>query len=121
MNLAIVGSRNFNDWELCKKTVLDALKEWNIDVNDINNIVSGGARGADTLAERFAEEYGISMIVFKPDWNKHGRAAGILRNSDIIAKSTHVVAFPSKRGRGTQDSIRKAEGSNKKLKIVWID
>jgi len=43
-------------------------------------LVSGGAKGADTLAERFAKELGIDCEVFLADWNKHGKAAGFIHN-----------------------------------------
>ena len=49
MKIAIVGSRNFHDYELLDKTIKN-----NIDIDDIDYIVSGGAQGADRLGERFA-------------------------------------------------------------------
>ena len=51
MKLAIVGSRTFNDYELLKDEVDKLLKKYNI-----TEIVTGGARGADTLAEQYAKD-----------------------------------------------------------------
>jgi len=121
MNLAIVGSRNFNDYENFKKAVFKVLEQWSFKIEDITNIVSGGAPGADTLAEKFAKEYKINTIIYKPNWNLYGKRAGILRNTDIINSSTHVIAFPSRYGKGTQDSIRKAEINKLTIKILYID
>ena len=82
-------------------------------------IVSGGAKGADTLAEKFALENHLEMIVFKPDWKKFGKRAGFLRNTIIIENATIVFAFWDGKSNGTKDSIDKAEKLNKKV-IVTI-
>ena len=121
MKLAIVGSRDFNDYKSCKSAILKTLAEWNINVSEIEYIVSGGAKGADTLAEMFAKEYNIKMIIYNPDWKTLGKAAGILRNTDIVNEATHMIAFPSRFGKGTQDSISKAQIKNIPLKILFID
>lgn len=85
--VAIVGSRTFSDYDLLKNT-LDNQKKV-----DIGVIISGGAKGADSLAERYALEKGIELNVMKPDWKNRGRAAGFLRNTDIILNSDYVFAF----------------------------
>ena len=64
MNIGIVGGRNFNDYDLLKKT-LDAYIE---NKSFLTAIVSGGATGADTLAEKYAQELGVEMIVYRPDY-----------------------------------------------------
>ena len=121
MNLGIVGSRNFTDYNSFKRAVFKVLEEWNIELKNIENIVSGGAKGADTLGEKFSKKYGLNIIIYKPNWNLHGKKAGILRNTDIVEKSTHMIAFPSKYGKGTQDSIRKAENKKIPIKVLYID
>jgi len=121
MNLGIVGSRNFTNYESFKKAVFKVLTEWNIELKDIKNIVSGGAKGADTLAEKFSKEYEINMIVYKPNWNLYGKKAGILRNTDIVENSTQMIAFPSRYGKGTQDTIRKARNKKIPIKVLYID
>ena len=85
MNVAIIGSRGFNDYELVK-SILEKY-------NDVTTIVSGGAKGADSLGERWAKEKGIPTKIFYPDWNKHGKSAGYIRNKDIISNSDLVIAF----------------------------
>ena len=77
MKLAVVGSRNFNNYELLKEKINE--NKW-----DIEAIVSGGARGADSLGARYAQENNIPLIEFTPDWKKHGKSAGFKRNVDII-------------------------------------
>lgn len=121
MKLGIVGSRDFVDYQLFCKAIDQFLTEWNIDHNDIEFIISGGALGADTLAQQWATDNNHQMKIFYPDWKSHGRAAGPMRNQLIIDNSTHIIAFPSVSGKGTQDSIKKAKKANKKIKALWFD
>lgn len=71
-------------------------------------VVSGGARGADTMGEEWARGRGIYTRILLPDWNTHGRAAGTMRNTDIVNASDKLIAFYKNGSRGTMDSIRKA-------------
>lgn len=109
IKLAIVGSRSFNDYEMLKK---------HVDPANIAAIVSGGARGADTLAEQFAREHNLQMIVFKPDYATHGRAAAFIRNSAIIEASDAVIAFWDGSSAGTLDSIKKARKMGKPVTVI---
>ena len=109
MKVAVIGSRGFNNYELLK----DTLSKINITL-----LVSGGAMGADTLGEQYAKENDIETKIFLPDWEKHGRSAGMLRNTDIINESEVVIAFWDGSSKGTLDSINKAKKLNKKLIII---
>lgn len=122
MRVALVGSRDFTDWEKFQACVNEALAGWGVhDLATIECVISGGARGADTMAERWAKENGIHAVVLKPDWQSKGRAAGVMRNTDIVNLCTHLVAFPSRKGSGTQDSVRKAKGAKKVVVEFPID
>ena len=55
MNVAIVGGRDFCDYKLMKESILEYLKNKNIEISKIKNIVSGGAKGADKLGKDFAD------------------------------------------------------------------
>ena len=109
MKVAVIGSRGFNNYELVKE---------NLSKIQITLLVSGGAKGADTLGEQYAKENGIETKIFLPDWEKHGKAAGMLRNTDIINESEVVIAFWDGSSKGTLDSINKAKKLNKKLIII---
>lgn len=112
MKIAIIGSRDFNDYDLmCKK-----LKPFNISL-----IISGHAKGADTLAERYANENDIPTKIFPPDWKRYGKSAGMIRNTDIIENAELVIAFWDTISSGTKDSIRKADKLNKKVIIININ
>lgn len=111
MRVAVVGSRTFNDYDLLRRE-LDKMYP------NISLIVSGGAKGADSLAEKYAKEEGISTLVFRPDWNQFGKRAGFIRNKDIVTNSDTVVAFWDGKSKGTANSIKHAQFMGKKLIIV---
>ena len=118
VRLALVGGRTFNDYTIFSTNIEFILTKWNVTLPDILQIVSGGASGADTLAEKWAKEHNIPMVVFKPDWDKFGKAAGPMRNSDIVNMATHLIAFPSEDSKGTWDSIAKAQKKGIPTEIV---
>lgn len=115
MKIAIVGGRDFLDYELLKKELGKFIDENGI---SLCSIVSGGAKGADTLAEKFAAEMCVEMIIFKPNFEKYGRGATIVRNSQIIENSDIIFAFWDGKSKGTLNSIKKAEKLEKKLLII---
>jgi hypothetical protein len=109
MKVAVIGSRDFNDYEEVKQT---------LSTINITLLVSGGAKGADTLGERYAKEHNIETKIFLPDWEKYGKKAGFLRNTDIINEAELIIAFWDGQSKGTKDSIDKAFKSEKKLLII---
>lgn len=112
MKLAIIGSRSFNDYDL----MCDILSKY----KEIKAIISGGARGEDSLAARYAQEKGIFLIEHLPNWNL-GRHAGHLRNQSIIDECDRVVAFWDMKSTGTKDSIKKAKKQNKPVEVVNVN
>jgi hypothetical protein len=113
MKLAVVGSRTFNNYDLLK-CKLDVIHEKKV----ITCIISGGAKGADSLAEKWSKENNIETLIFKPDWDKYGKRAGFLRNEDIIKNSDAVVAFWDGISHGTKNDIDLAKKYNKPCLIV---
>lgn len=107
--VAVIGSRNFTDYDLMK-IELDKIIAPFI-------IVSGAARGADTLAERYADEMGYNKIIFPAEWKKYGKSAGYKRNRLIIENSDLVVAFWDGYSEGTRHSINIAKCMKKPHRI----
>lgn len=71
-------------------------------------LLLGGARGTDSKAAHWAAACGVNYRVFRADWDTHGKAAGPIRNQQMIdAGAELVIAFPG--GRGTEDMVRRAE------------
>ena len=113
MRVAVVGSRTFNDYDLLKET---------LDMVYITGIISGGSLGADTLAEQYAKEKNIPVMVI-PDAN-HERsssehpASG--RAYSIISQAQLVVAFWNGKSQGTHDLIAFAQRKGKQVKIKYF-
>ena len=102
VKVAIVGSRTFNSYDDVN-TVMSTF----ISSNDvtITEIVSGGAKGADALGERYAEIHNIPTKIYYADWKKFGRRAGPIRNVDIINRCDACVAFWDGESHGTKHDI----------------
>ncbi|MFC2467042.1 MAG: DUF2493 domain-containing protein [Capnocytophaga endodontalis] len=115
MNIAIVGGRDFSDYTLLKESLSAYISIYS---GIPDNIVSGGAKGADTLAAQFAAEMDIPLLVFKPDYQKYGRGATLVRNTQIIENADVVFAFWDGQSKGTKDSITKAKKLQKELHII---
>jgi uncharacterized phage-like protein YoqJ len=113
--VAVVGSRTFNDKEKLY-SVLDKNKD------KIKLIVSGGAKGADSLATEWAADNGIPYLVFPPKWytddGNYDRGAGFRRNNLIVKHSDVVFAFYDGESKGTKNTMEIAERLKKPLKKI---
>lgn len=111
MKLAIIGSRDFIDYNFLQET-LEPYK------NKITKVISGGARGADKLGERWAIENNIPTQIFYADWDNLGKAAGFIRNEDIIKNCEVCVAFWDGKSNGTKHSLSLCKKYNKPTKTI---
>jgi hypothetical protein len=109
IKLGVIGSRIFDFYEILK----EELTNYNI-----ATIVSGGAKGADSLAKKYSEEYNIPIIEYLPQWNVFGNKAGFIRNELIVKESDELIAFWDGESKGTLSSIKLAEKHNKKIKVI---
>jgi hypothetical protein len=114
IKIGVIGSRSFNDYELLKRT-LDEYK------GKVWVIVSGGAKGADSLGEKWANDNNIKTCIYKPDWDTHGKRAGFIRNKDIVEDSDIIIAFWDSLSRGTEHSINLAKKMDKEVRIVYFN
>jgi hypothetical protein len=75
---------------------------------EIECIIEGGAKGADRLAQKWATLNNVTLHTCKADWNKHGKAAGIIRNQEMLEEyaPTLTLAFPG--GNGTKDMVTRS-------------
>src|SRR6266403_643675 len=101
MRVLVCGSRHFKDKELME----DVLGQIEIDT-----IIHGLARGADTLAGEYAKDNQIPVLEYPALWKTYGRSAGPIRNSEMLrdGKPDLVVAFRGPNSRGTQNMIDQA-------------
>jgi len=95
--LIIAGSRTFNDYDLLKTNLSN--------LNSITEIVSGTAKGADLLGERFAVENNIPIKKFPANWSKFGKSAGFLRNKEMAEYADTLIVFWDGKSKGTKHMI----------------
>ena len=114
--LIVAGSRDFNNYELLKQKCDSLLSQKRLTHSVV--IVSGTARGADRLGERYAAERGYRVERFPADWDRDGIAAGPIRNSQMAAHADALVAFWNGHSRGTKDMIEHAEKHNLPIRVV---
>ena len=99
--IGVVGSRIFGNYQQLATRLTDM-------VVDGDSIVSGGAVGADSMAQRFAKDAGMEITIFYPNKVRFGKGATFARNRQIVEHSDVVIAFYAK-GRfqqgGTSNTI----------------
>jgi YspA, cpYpsA-related SLOG family len=112
MKVLVTGGRSFSNRSLLF-AILDGLH----DGHAFTTLIHGGASGADRLAGDWAASRGIPVEFHPADWQRYGRAAGPIRNQQMLAeKPDMVVAFPG--GRGTVDMVRRVRHAEIALVVV---
>lgn len=117
MKVAVVGSRSFADstymHDKLTGILWDIVDHWGNDLPLDITIISGGARGADSLAEQWAKKWGYETNIFPAEWDKYGKSAGYKRNELIVQECDILVAFWDGESRGTKHSMDLAVKYNK--------
>ena len=113
MKLIIAGSREFTDYELL--TEMLAAKDLNADT--VTEVVSGCARGADRLGEKWAGAQGIPIARFPANWDSYGKRAGYVRNSEMAEYADACIVFWNGSSKGTKHMIDIAK---RKQGMRWI-
>lgn len=107
--IIIAGGRDFSDYNKLKdhvdKCINEALTEHR---GSEIIIVSGKAKGADSLGERYAKEKGYKIAEYPADWKKNGRAAGPIRNKQMAENADALIAFWDGKSSGTKNMIDQA-------------
>ena len=119
LRVIVAGSRNFSDYDLLADELnhlFDSYKDFDL------TIISGVARGADSLGERYASENGLKLVRFPAQWEKYGKRAGYIRNEEMLrfASETEalLVAFWDGESKGTRHMISLASKENIQKKII---
>jgi len=119
LRVLVCGSRHFNDYERLKKEVLNALP-----IGDYleTTVISGHARGADSLGEKLSEDMEWRCERYPADWETYGKRAGPIRNSQMLreGKPDMVIAFRGPNSRGTQNMIDQARKAGVETMVVEI-
>lgn len=98
MRVIIAGSRE----GVTFSHLLAAISAWGL---DITTVISGTARGADQLGERYAEIHNIPVERYPANWDKHGRSAGYKRNAVMASVADAVIALWDGQSKGTKSMI----------------
>jgi len=114
--IGIVGSRRRNskeDYNLLEKWFLEVYEEG-------DQLVSGGcSSGGDKFCEIIARKFQVPIKIYYAQWNKLGKGAGFIRNTYIARDADILIALVADdRTGGTEDTIKKAQGMNKKIIIL---
>lgn len=107
----VAGSRDITEYQLVHDAIYTS--PWLI-----TEIVSGGARGVDTLGEQAAAAFGIPTKIFPADWDTHKRAAGPIRNQQMAEYSEGLIAIWDGKSTGTWDMIKRARKHKLRVHIV---
>lgn len=103
-HLCVSGTRNYTDYQTFAKIMERETKDMRIKL-----IISGGAKGADEMAKRYAQEKNITHITVHADWQRWGRRAGPMRNRLMAEMTNATIAFWDGRSRGTKNMLECAE------------
>jgi len=114
----VAGSRGFNDYAVLQ-TVCDKLLAKKKQTHNIV-IISGTARGADTLGEQYARERGYTVERFPADWRQYGKAAGSIRNRLMADNANALIAFWDGRSAGTKNMVMEAQKKGIAVRIYNI-
>jgi hypothetical protein len=114
MKTIIAGGRDITDYE----TVVKAIEQSQFDITEV---VSGMALGVDTLAIAFANDNNIPVKQFPADWNKHGRAAGPIRNGQMAEYADALIAVWDGESKGTKNMITQAKQNHLKVYIYLTE
>lgn len=114
MTTIIAGSRDIADY----RTVEDAVTAapWLV-----SRVVSGGARGVDTLGERWAKENNVPLVIFSADWDTYGRSAGYRRNVQMAENADALIAIWDGKSKGTKHMIDIARDRKLTIYVLRTD
>lgn len=138
MRVIISGGRNYSDWETFKAKVYYFLaNSSNITIISGHCMKPKGSKGkyfvvtfindegeevcgADGMAERYAKEYNYKLEIYPANWDKHGKSAGPIRNSEMIYGKypDGLISFWDGKSKGTKDVIQKAKDNNIQVRTV---
>lgn len=117
LKVIIAGGRDFTDYELleekCDYYFSTAMKR-GVPIE----VVSGTARGADMLGERYAYSHDLTIKQFPADWDTHGKKAGYLRNEEMAKYADALIAFWDGKSKGTNHMINLANKHNLHVRVI---
>lgn len=117
MKVIVAGSRTFGSNDFIGM-VGSALAISNFEVDEI---VSGGAAGIDSAAIQYAKKEGIPVSIFNANWDKYGKAAGPIRNSEMAKYADALVLIYDGSSRGSVNMLDQARREGLKIFKVVVN
>jgi UDP-N-acetylmuramoylalanine-D-glutamate ligase len=119
MRVLICGGREFDDWHQFITAMDGISSDRGFSMNQPIYIIEGGAKGADFCARLYAKYCGWDHEPYPAEWNKYGKAAGGIRNQQMLdeGRPDLVVAFPG--GSGTADMVRRAKAAG--VEVIEVE
>lgn len=118
--VGVVGSRNFTDSLKFEANLTQILNDKGIPISkECLKIVSGGAKGADTLARCFAQKHGLEITEYKNDFAKYGVRGYFERNKQIVEDSDFIIAFWDGESRGTLNTLEQCKKIGKESVVIY--
>ena len=114
MKLIIAGSHSFRDYQLLCQTLAPERPR-------ITQVITGGARGADQLGYRWAWKHQVKHQLFRADWERFGKSAGVRRNFQMAQAGDVLLAFWDGQSPGTRHLIMYMQQLGKPCVIVRTD
>ncbi len=115
LKIIVAGSREFNNYPLLKQKLDFYCQRYSPHQIEI---VSGAARGADRLGEKYAQDSSLSLKKFPANWDKHGKSAGYRRNQEMAQYANAAVVFWDGKSKGSQHMINLAKEQELNLRVV---
>ncbi len=113
--IIIAGGRDFHNYSLADNALAEITK--GIHPGDVQ-LISGGAKGADTIGEALAQQYKTNTAIFPAQWDKHGKSAGYIRNSLMADNADILLAFWDGKSKGTGHMIDLAKLKGLEVHII---
>lgn len=107
MKILIIGSRSITNIDLSQYIP-----------ENVELIISGGAKGVDSLAEEYADKHKISKLIMYPQYERFRRGAPLKRNETMIELADYVLIFWDGQSKGTKYSIDYSQKMGKEIKVV---
>lgn len=114
--IIIAGGRDFMDYNLLREKVNKILQEKRVTHKIV--IISGCARGADTLGLRYASENVFDVEEYPAEWDKYGKKAGYMRNVEMAENANALIAFWDGKSKGTKHMIDIATERNLPIRVI---
>lgn len=107
MKLLVVGSRSITEFDLAPYIP-----------DDVDTIISGGAGGVDSLAERYADRHRLSKYILRPRYDLYGSAAPLRRNEQMVDMADAVLIVWDGKSKGSQYTLKYTKKTNKPITLI---